>query len=232
MPKRRRRPLRPATRPLPAHGRDRASAAAPITQIGAWRGPWRHSLLGAQIGGSRAHANSDGVTTRSRSLMGFKVSWMSRRAWVTRDPNPHVAFGYGPHYCLGAHLARMELQVALGAILFRLPGLRIAVPENELTWHARTMMRGLAAFRSPGETPRNAAGCSVPTSADATVRPAGMGRHARLQAAKGKTVPQRPDEADVRPAASKAAARTVTPSQPHADALRPPPRSRATLRGR
>jgi hypothetical protein len=65
---------------------------------------------------------------------------------VTRDPNPHVAFGYGPHYCLGAHLARMELQVALGAILSRLPVLRIAVPENELTWYARIMMRGLAAF--------------------------------------------------------------------------------------
>ncbi len=65
---------------------------------------------------------------------------------VTRDPNPHVAFGYGPHYCLGAHLARMELQVALGATLSRLPGLHIAVPENELTWQAGTMMRGLAAF--------------------------------------------------------------------------------------
>jgi len=65
---------------------------------------------------------------------------------ITRDPNPHVAFGYGPHYCLGAHLARMELQVALGTILSRLPGLHIAVPENELTWQAGIMMRGLAAF--------------------------------------------------------------------------------------
>jgi cytochrome P450 len=64
----------------------------------------------------------------------------------TRDPNPHVAFGYGPHYCLGAHLARMELQVALGTILPRLPGLHIAVPEEELTWQAGTMMRGLSAF--------------------------------------------------------------------------------------
>jgi cytochrome P450 len=65
---------------------------------------------------------------------------------ITRDPNPHVAFGYGPHYCLGAHLARMELQVALGTIFSRLPGLHIAVPENDLTWQTGIMMRGLAAF--------------------------------------------------------------------------------------
>ncbi len=63
-----------------------------------------------------------------------------------RDPNPHVAFGYGPHFCLGAHLARMELQVALGTIFSRLPELRIAVPEDELRWHDATLMRGLTAF--------------------------------------------------------------------------------------
>jgi cytochrome P450 len=64
----------------------------------------------------------------------------------SRSPNPHVAFGYGPHHCIGANLARMELQVALGIILSRLPGLQMAVPENSLTWHDSTIMRGLAAF--------------------------------------------------------------------------------------
>ena len=63
-----------------------------------------------------------------------------------RDPNPHVAFGYGPHFCLGANLARMELQVALGSILSRLPRVRIAVPEDSLTWHYGTIMRGLTKF--------------------------------------------------------------------------------------
>ena len=63
-----------------------------------------------------------------------------------RDPNAHLAFGYGPHFCLGAQLARMELQVALGTILSRLPGLRLAVPEGELTWLTSTVMRGLAAL--------------------------------------------------------------------------------------
>ena len=46
---------------------------------------------------------------------------------VTRWPNEHVAFGGGgPHFCLGAHLGRSEIQAMLGQILTRLEGLRIA----------------------------------------------------------------------------------------------------------
>jgi cytochrome P450 len=44
---------------------------------------------------------------------------------VRRHPNPHVAFGLGVHYCIGAPLARMELQAALRALLTRLPELRL-----------------------------------------------------------------------------------------------------------
>ncbi|HSR86980.1 MAG TPA: cytochrome P450 [Streptosporangiaceae bacterium] len=84
---------------------------------------------------SRSSANRDENVFSNADALDF-----------TRDPNPHIAFGYGPHFCLGANLARMELQVALGSILSRLPGVRIAVPEHSLTWHSGTIMRGLAAF--------------------------------------------------------------------------------------
>ncbi|MDA0567361.1 cytochrome P450 [Streptomonospora sp. S1-112] len=51
-----------------------------------------------------------------------------------RRPNPHLAFGRGPHHCLGAHLARMELRIGLAVLAERLPGARLAVPAHTLAW--------------------------------------------------------------------------------------------------
>jgi len=49
-----------------------------------------------------------------------------QRFRVDRTPNEHLAFGFGPHYCLGANLARMEIRVVLRKVLERLPELRLA----------------------------------------------------------------------------------------------------------
>jgi cytochrome P450 len=51
---------------------------------------------------------------------------------VTRDAASHLAFGAGVHHCLGAQLARVELQEAFRGLIGRLPGLRLAVPVSEL----------------------------------------------------------------------------------------------------
>ena len=51
---------------------------------------------------------------------------------VGRAPKTHLAFGAGAHHCLGAQLARMELQEAFRGLLTRLPGLRMTVPMSEL----------------------------------------------------------------------------------------------------
>jgi cholest-4-en-3-one 26-monooxygenase len=49
---------------------------------------------------------------------------------ITRAPNDHVAFGFGPHFCLGSSLARLELRVMFEQLLERLPDLRLVDPEE------------------------------------------------------------------------------------------------------
>ena len=54
----------------------------------------------------------------------------------TRDPNPHVSFGAGIHFCVGAPLARLEMQIALDVLFQRMPRLRIAsAPQYRDAYH-------------------------------------------------------------------------------------------------
>ncbi|MEV7541157.1 cytochrome P450 [Streptomyces sp. NPDC089915] len=53
---------------------------------------------------------------------------------ITRRDSAHLAFGHGIHYCLGAPLARLEGEIAIGTALRRLPGLALAVPPEEVPW--------------------------------------------------------------------------------------------------
>jgi cytochrome P450 family 142 subfamily A polypeptide 1 len=48
---------------------------------------------------------------------------------IERSPNEHVAFGFGPHYCLGASLARLELRVFFEEVLARMPALTLLDEE-------------------------------------------------------------------------------------------------------
>jgi cytochrome P450 len=62
---------------------------------------------------------------------------------LDRTQNPHLAFGHGIHYCLGAPLARLEAQIAFTKLMARRPGLRLGVGEHELSWRPGILMRGL-----------------------------------------------------------------------------------------
>jgi cytochrome P450 PksS len=62
---------------------------------------------------------------------------------LERPDNDHLAFGHGIHYCLGASLARLEGQIAIGTLLRRLPSLRLAVPVEQLEWRQSVLIRGM-----------------------------------------------------------------------------------------
>ncbi|WP_019629955.1 cytochrome P450 [Actinomadura atramentaria] len=65
---------------------------------------------------------------------------------VHRSARHHLAFGYGVHQCLGQNLARAELHIALTALLRRLPGLRLAVPRDELALRPPATIQGVNAL--------------------------------------------------------------------------------------
>ncbi|HCA86864.1 MAG TPA: cytochrome P450 [Streptomyces sp.] len=61
---------------------------------------------------------------------------------LDRSPNPHVSFGYGPHFCPGALLARLESELLMNVLLDRFTELRFVVPESELRWRPGALIRG------------------------------------------------------------------------------------------
>jgi biflaviolin synthase len=60
----------------------------------------------------------------------------------SRSPNPHVSFGFGPHYCPGGMLARLESELLVDALLDGVPDLRLAVPAEEVPFRKGALIRG------------------------------------------------------------------------------------------
>jgi cytochrome P450 PksS len=65
---------------------------------------------------------------------------------LTRQENQHLAFGKGIHYCLGAPLARLEGQIAIGTLFQRFPHLRLTCDPTQLVWNRAFGLRGLTSL--------------------------------------------------------------------------------------
>ncbi|MEV5409653.1 cytochrome P450 [Thermopolyspora sp. NPDC052614] len=105
-----------------------------------------------------AHADIeiDGVTIRRGEAVLLSPHVANHDPAVFPDPDrfdiaresrsPHIAFGYGAHFCLGASLARVELQTVFGTLFQRFPTLRLAVPFEELRRRNDQLTGGLEAL--------------------------------------------------------------------------------------
>ena len=94
----------------------------------------RTAVLDIELGGQRDRGRRQGRRVlRSSATATRRSSAEPGRFDVGRDPNPHLGFGGGgPHFCLGRHLAALELRVLLQALIERMPGISLAGEPSRL----------------------------------------------------------------------------------------------------
>lgn len=111
-----------------------------------WDGIMRYPRTDVTIAGVH-------IPAESKVLVGLPATSFDPRHFedpeifdIGRDRKPHLAFSYGPHYCIGVGLARVELKVVLGSIFQRFPALRLAVAPEELKLRKEIITGGFEEF--------------------------------------------------------------------------------------
>jgi cytochrome P450 len=99
------------------------------------------------VGGCPIHASQSMTLSLRAANRDPAVFEDPDRFDITRKKSPHVAFGGGAHICIGAPLARLEAQVALGRLFARFPDLRLADPDAPPVWRTLPFFRGLQHLR-------------------------------------------------------------------------------------
>lgn len=118
--------------------------------------PMRTSGTAEQVAGLPRYANTDftfdGVTFQTGELVMLGLRWANldeqrfpepEQFDLHRASNPHLTFGHGPRFCVGAPLARIELQTLFPSVLERIPTLRLAVPLESLRGRDELLTGGL-----------------------------------------------------------------------------------------
>ena len=106
----------------------------------------RWSLYDVELGGITIPKGSmvwAGIASANRDPQVFE---RADDLELCRQPNRHLAFGQGIHYCVGAPLARLEAQIALATLLRRFPKLHLQKPRKALRWRKSPVLRGLEAL--------------------------------------------------------------------------------------
>ncbi|MFF4281279.1 cytochrome P450 [Streptomyces kronopolitis] len=107
--------------------------------LGSGAGQPRYATEDVEVGGTLVRAGTPvlvAVGSANRDALRFEKPGTLD---ISRAANQHLGFGHGVHHCLGAQLARLELQEALGALVTRFPGLRLA---GDVEWKSEMLVRG------------------------------------------------------------------------------------------
>ncbi|MDI5965264.1 cytochrome P450 [Streptomyces sp. SL13] len=127
---------------------DREALGVAVEELLRWDGPvelatWRFAREELDIGGQR-------IGTGEPVLVVLAAADRDPRRFadpdtldLARRDNPHLGFGHGIHYCVGAPLARMEGRIAFERLLTRFPDLRLDADPADLRWRGGLIMRGL-----------------------------------------------------------------------------------------
>ncbi|MGP3958111.1 cytochrome P450 family protein [Nonomuraea sp. 3N208] len=104
---------------------------------------WRFAREPMELGGVRVPAGRPILVASAAANRDPGRFPEPDRLDITReDAAGHLSFGHGPHYCLGAMLARLTGRAALNGIVRRLPGLALAVPPERVPWRSSLTVRG------------------------------------------------------------------------------------------
>jgi cytochrome P450 len=109
----------------------------------------RTALTDVELGGQTIAAGDRVIAWMTAGNRDPAVFADPHRFDITRDPNPHVAFGLGTHFCLGAHLARLELDVVLRALVERMGDLRVVGEPKRVRTNFLNGMKSLPVAYSP-----------------------------------------------------------------------------------
>ena len=102
----------------------------------------RYALEDVELSGGTVRAGEPVLLAKHAANRDPRRYRDPERLDITRDAQGQLGFGHGAHHCLGAPLARMDVQTALAALLERFPDLRLAVPEAEVEWKSGMAVRG------------------------------------------------------------------------------------------
>ncbi|WP_119726841.1 cytochrome P450 [Thermomonospora amylolytica] len=112
---------------------------APLLSLGSLP---RFALADTEVGGVTIRAGEPVIVELSAANRDPAVFDAPESVDIERAHNPHLNFGHGAHHCLGAALARLELEVALSTLVRRLPGLKHAEPSDRIVWRTEHFIRG------------------------------------------------------------------------------------------